>query len=65
MQVQIYNKKTKELIAWFDTYSGDVVVNDEYGVKTGRNLHIKEGKSSADYGPFESNGKRRKVYITS
>lgn len=64
MQVQIFKKDTKELIAWFDTRDGSVVVNDDYDVKTGRKLHIREGKSSEDYGPFESDGKRRKVYIT-
>lgn len=65
MQVQIYKKDTKELIAWLDTLEGNVVVNNDYGVKTGSNLKVKEGEGCAEYGYFKSNGERKKVYIKS
>lgn len=64
MQLQIYNKKTQELVAWLDTIDGNVVVSEEFGVKTGSNLKVREGKSDVTYGCFKSNAERKKVYIT-
>lgn len=64
MQLQIYNKKTQELIAWLDTVDGNVVVNGDYGVKTGSNLLVTEGRRNVTYGCIKGNAERKKVYIT-
>ena len=54
MQMQIYNKKTQEIIAWLDTVEGNILVHSDYGVKTGSRLSVREtdnGKQfiGADY----------------
>lgn len=63
MQMQIYNKKTKELIAWIETRTGDIVLNDAYGVRTGKNLKVREDEYYADSRYKKGDGKRKKVRI--
>ena len=63
MQMQIYNKKTKEVVAWLETRTGNIVLHNDYGVKTGSNLRVKEVNhvhSRCEKG----NGKREKVCVT-
>lgn len=65
MQMQIYRKSDGELVAWLDTLDGNIVVNAEFGVRTGSDLRVREGKNYEKIRRCaKADGEREKVYIT-
>ena len=47
MQIQIYNKQNKELVAWLyidcdEDKVVDIVLHKDYDVKVGKNLKVRE-----------------------
>ena len=42
MEIQVFDNKSRELIAWIDTESGETVCQDGYDVISGENLLVIE-----------------------